>query len=96
MTDFPRDALSLRWISGATVFLVAWIIGSKAAEGMNPVQWTGAVAALAAAIAWAVIEQVWPAARVAEPADRPTRLSSLIRSSRRRPGPSRVISMYGP
>lgn len=62
MSDLIRACFSARWLSGATVFLVAWIIGSKAAEGMNALQWLGALVALAGSIAWAVIEQVWPAA----------------------------------
>jgi hypothetical protein len=63
MNQLIRAAFSARWLSGATVFLVAWIIGSKAAEGMNTAQWLGAFVALAGSIAWAVIEQVWPAAQ---------------------------------
>ena len=61
MNALIRAAFSARWLSGATVFLVAWIIGSKAAEGMSGLQWAGAFAALVGSIAWAVIEQVWPA-----------------------------------
>ena len=61
MNQLIRAAFSARWLSGATVFLVAWIIGSKAAEGMSLGQWLGAFAALAGSIIWAVIEQVWPA-----------------------------------
>jgi hypothetical protein len=61
MSQLIRAAFSARWLSGGTVFLVAWIIGSKAAEGMSLAQWLGAFAALAGSIAWAVIEQVWPA-----------------------------------
>ena len=61
MNQVIRTVLSARWLSGATVFLVAWIIGSKAAEGMGALQWAGAFVALAGSIAWAVIEQVWPA-----------------------------------
>jgi hypothetical protein len=63
MNELIRAAFSARWLSGATVFLVAWIIGSKAAEGMSLAQWMGAFAALAGSIIWAVIEQVWPAPR---------------------------------
>lgn len=63
MNDLIRAAFSARWLSGATVFLVAWIIGSKAADGMSLAQWMGAFAALAGSIVWAVIEQVWPAQR---------------------------------
>ncbi|MDO9337389.1 MAG: hypothetical protein EON95_06480 [Caulobacteraceae bacterium] len=63
MNELIRAIFSARWLSGGTVFLVAWIIGSKAAEGMNLFQWAGALVALAGAIAWAVIEQVWPARR---------------------------------
>lgn len=61
MNGFIRAAFSARWLSGATVFLVAWIIGSKAADGLSALQWLGATVALAGSIAWAVIEQVWPA-----------------------------------
>ena len=61
MNQLIRAAFSTRWLSGATVFLVAWIIGSKAAEGRSLGQWLGAFAALAGSIIWAVIEQVWPA-----------------------------------
>jgi hypothetical protein len=61
MNGFIRAAFSARWLSGATVFLVAWIIGSKAADGLSALQWLGAFVALAGSIAWAVIEQVWPA-----------------------------------
>lgn len=63
MNQLIRAAFSARWLSGATVFLVAWIIGSKAAEGMSLGQWLGAFVALAGSILWAVIEQVWPAPR---------------------------------
>ncbi len=63
MTELIRAVFSARWLSGGTVFLVAWIIGSKAAEGMGVLQWAGAVVALAGSIAWAVIEQVWPVRR---------------------------------
>ncbi|NBB14952.1 hypothetical protein GVN21_06190 [Caulobacter sp. SLTY] len=68
MNEFIRAALSARWISGAAVFLVAWVVGSTAAEGMNLTQWLGAVAAMVGAITWAVIEQVWPAP-TRQPAD---------------------------
>lgn len=61
MNQLIRAAFSARWLSGATVFLVAWIVGSKAAEGMTLGQWLGAFVALAGSILWAVIEQVWPA-----------------------------------
>ncbi|MDB5472667.1 MAG: hypothetical protein JWR84_4227 [Caulobacter sp.] len=61
MNQLIRAAFSARWLSAATVFLVAWVIGSKAADGMNALQWAGAFVALAGSIAWAVIEQVWPA-----------------------------------
>ncbi len=61
MNEFVRNAMSGRWISGAAVFLVAWVVGSTAAEGMNLTQWLGAIAAMVGAITWAVIEQVWPA-----------------------------------
>lgn len=62
MIELIRACFSARCLSGATVFLVAWIMGSKAAEGMSLLQWLGGFVALAGSIAWAVIEQVWPAA----------------------------------
>ncbi len=63
MTELIHAAFSARWLSAATVFLVAWLIGSMAAEGLNTAQWLAAAVAMAGSIAWAVIEQVWPAQR---------------------------------
>jgi hypothetical protein len=60
MLSLVRATLSARWISAASVFVVAWIIGGRAAEGLAPAQWLGAAAALAGVIGWAVTEQVWP------------------------------------
>jgi hypothetical protein len=39
---------------------VPWLVGVRAAQGLSAIQWAGGLAAVAAAIAWAVIERCWP------------------------------------
>lgn len=49
------------YTSAFAVVVVAAVTGARAAEGMSALQWAGGVAAVVAAIAWAVIVRVWPA-----------------------------------
>jgi hypothetical protein len=57
--SIPPGAVG-RWASLAAVVLVPWLVGVRAAQGMSTIQWAGGLAAIAAAIAWAVIERCWP------------------------------------
>ncbi|WP_269714959.1 hypothetical protein [Caulobacter sp. NIBR2454] len=49
------------YASCMAVILISTIVGAYAAEGMTPAQWVGGLAAVIAAIAWAVIVRAWPA-----------------------------------
>jgi len=48
------------WTSAGMVFLVAAIAGRFASEGMNAVQWAGALTAVLGSITVAVAVRVWP------------------------------------
>ena len=48
------------WASGALVFLVAALAGRCAAQGMNTLQWAGALTAVLGSITVAVAVRVWP------------------------------------
>lgn len=48
------------WGSAALVFLVSAFVGRFAAEGMNSVQWAGALVAILGSITVAVAVRVWP------------------------------------
>jgi len=58
---FLTSAEALEWATSALVFLVAMFMGTYAAQGMNPVQWAGAVAAVLGSVTLAVLVRVWPA-----------------------------------
>lgn len=48
------------WGSAALVFLVSATVGRCAAEGMNSLQWFGALVAVLGSITVAVAVRVWP------------------------------------
>lgn len=48
------------WGSAALVFVVGALIGRCAAQGMNAVQWAGALVAILGSITVAVAVRVWP------------------------------------
>lgn len=48
------------WGSAALVFLVSAFVGRFAAEGMNSIQWAGALVAILGSITVAVAVRVWP------------------------------------
>lgn len=48
------------WGSAALVFLVSATVGRFAAEGMNSLQWFGALVAVLGSITVAVAVRVWP------------------------------------
>lgn len=58
------------WGTAALVFFVAAAVGRYAAEGMNPLQWCGAITAVLAAITAAVAVRVWKSEPVAGRLDR--------------------------
>jgi len=47
------------WGTAALVFAVSAAVGRSAAEGMNTLQWCGAITAVLAAITAAVAVRVW-------------------------------------
>ena len=49
------------WATGILVVLIAGAVGQFAAQGMNAVQWAGAVLAITGSITLAVMVRVWPA-----------------------------------
>jgi hypothetical protein len=49
------------WATAALVFLSGALTGHFAAEGMNLIQWAGAVAAVLGSVTLAVAVRVWPA-----------------------------------
>ncbi|WP_296599387.1 hypothetical protein [Phenylobacterium sp.] len=48
------------WSSASLVFLSGAMTGHYAAIGMNPVQWSGAIAAVLGSVTVAVAVRVWP------------------------------------
>ncbi len=54
------SAEALEWATGALVFIVAMLMGTYAAQGMNAVQWAGAAAAVLGSVTLAVLVRVWP------------------------------------
>jgi hypothetical protein len=48
------------WGSAALVFVVSAFVGRFAAEGMNTLQWAGALVAVLGSITVAVAIRVWP------------------------------------
>ena len=48
------------WTSASAVVISAGLAGHYAAEGMNALQWTGAVTAVLASMLVAVAVRVWP------------------------------------
>jgi hypothetical protein len=54
------------WGTGILVVLIAGAVGQFAAQGMNAVQWMGAMVAVIGSIALAVLVRVWPAPAVQE------------------------------
>jgi hypothetical protein len=49
------------WATAALVFLSGALTGHYAAEGMNMIQWAGAIAAVLGSVTLAVAVRVWPA-----------------------------------
>jgi hypothetical protein len=56
-----RTLEAAQWASSIMVVLVSGLVGQFAAIGMNPMQWAGALLAMAGSIALAVMLRVWPA-----------------------------------
>ena len=54
------------WGSAVMVFVVSAVAGHYAAEGMNMIQWAGAVAAVLGSVTVAVAVRVWPAGQPAK------------------------------
>ena len=48
------------WGSAAMVFMVSALVGRFAAQGMNSIQWAGAIAAILGSVTVAVAVRVWP------------------------------------
>jgi hypothetical protein len=57
--DITRKDL-IEWGSACLVFLSGAMTGHYAAIGMNPVQWSGAAAAVLGSVTVAVAVRVWP------------------------------------
>ena len=55
----PQDAAKLA--TAILVILVSGLAGQFAAQGMNAVQWLGAILAVLGSVSLAVIVRVWPA-----------------------------------
>jgi len=62
-----KDAIE--WSSAGLVFLSGAMTGHFAAQGMNPVQWAGAAAAVLGSVAVAVAVRVWPAQKAVKAGD---------------------------
>jgi len=62
-----KDAIE--WSSAGLVFLSGAMTGHFAAQGMNPVQWAGAAAAVLGSVAVAVAVRVWPAQKAVKAED---------------------------
>ena len=60
MLKVLASAEALEWATGGLVFLVAMLMGTYAAQGMNAVQWAGATAAVLGSVTLAVLVRVWP------------------------------------
>jgi hypothetical protein len=54
------------WASVALVITSGGLAGHYASEGMNGVQWAGAIAAVLGSVTVAVAVRVWPAAQKAK------------------------------
>lgn len=63
MRSFMTSAQTLEWATAALVFIVAMLMGSFAAQGMNAMQWAGAAAAVLGSVTLAVLVRVWPAGK---------------------------------
>jgi len=59
MQKFIFSRFAAEWGSVALVFMVSMLAGRLAADGMNAIQWAGAVAAVLGSITVAVAVRVW-------------------------------------
>lgn len=59
MQKLLHSRFGAEWGSTALVFMVSMLAGRLAAEGMNAIQWAGAVAAVLGSITIAVAVRVW-------------------------------------
>ena len=59
MHKLLSSRLAAEWGSVALVFMVSMLAGRLAADGMNAIQWTGAVVAVLGSITVAVAVRVW-------------------------------------
>lgn len=57
------------WGSALLVFVSGALAGHYAAQGMNAIQWSGAIAAVLGSVAIAVAVRVWPADTVVQVED---------------------------
>ncbi|MDP3174308.1 MAG: hypothetical protein Q8M88_07730 [Phenylobacterium sp.] len=60
MLNLLFSRLGAQWTSAALVFIASALAGRYAAEGMNAVQWAGAVAAVLGSVTVAVAVRIWP------------------------------------
>ena len=59
MRKYVFSRLGAEWSSAALVFVVSMLAGRMAADGMNLVQWAGALTAVLGSITVAVAVRVW-------------------------------------
>jgi hypothetical protein len=59
---------AVRWATAILVVVISGLAGQFAAQGMNLVQWLGAILAVLGSVTLAVMVRVWPA-----PAANPSR-----------------------
>lgn len=59
MRKYVFSQFGAEWASAALVFVVAVIAGRMAAEGMDLVQWAGALTAILGSVTVAVAVRVW-------------------------------------
>lgn len=59
MRKYVFSQFGAEWATAALVFVVSMIAGRMAADGMNAIQWTGAIAAVLGSITVAVAVRVW-------------------------------------
>lgn len=60
MRSFIASGQALEWATAGLVFIVAMLMGTYAAQGMNSLQWVGAAAAVLGSVTLAVLVRVWP------------------------------------
>jgi cytochrome b subunit of formate dehydrogenase len=56
-----RSEEAIRWATAILVVVISGLAGQFAAQGMNLVQWLGAILAVLGSVTLAVMVRVWPA-----------------------------------